>query len=466
MRLPRYPEYKDSGAAWLGAVPAHWTVKRFKWLIERNDGGVWGDDPDGTDDTLVLRSTEQTVDGQWKLEDPAFRKLTESDKRSSMLMLGDLLVTKSSGSSLHIGKTTLVDEQVAALSCCYSNFMQRIRLSDDLIPKLAWYVMNNDLARVQFDLLSNSTTGLANLNGTMISEIGIPVASRVEQDLIATFLDRETAKIDALIAEQEKLITLLAEKRQATISHAITRGLNPEAPMKDSGVTWLGEVPENWSVTCIKRVVLSIEQGWSPQCENFPVTDQSEWGVLKVGCVNGGVFQPTENKKLPQELDPIPSYALKRGDLLVSRANTRDLVGSAAVVPMDFDNLLLCDKLYRLRAAPELCSPEYLAAFLSTGVARSKIEVSATGASSSMLNISQAVILELPAPMPSVVEQRKILDFLHAESSRIDILTTEAISAIALLKERRSALIAAAVTGQIDVRGTMPPPPSPEESTA
>lgn len=240
MSLPRYGEYKDSGVEWLGQVPKHWDVYRFKWLIERNDGGVWGDDPDGINDTIVLRSTEQTVDGCWQIDEPAKRKLTERDRVSALLEVGDLLLTKSSGSALHIGKTTLVDEDVADLGACYSNFMQRLRVRDLLCPKLAWYVLNNGLARVQLDLLSNSTTGLANLNGTIIGELLLAWPPKDEQVAITAFLDRETGKIDALIAEQEKLLRLLAEKRQATLSHAVTKGLNPDAPMKDSGVRGWG----------------------------------------------------------------------------------------------------------------------------------------------------------------------------------------------------------------------------------
>jgi type I restriction enzyme S subunit len=288
-----------------------------------------------------------------------------------------------------------------------------------------------------------------------MNRIPIALPTIDEQTAIATFLDHETAKIDALITEQEKLIALLAEKRQATISHAVTRGLNPDAPMKDSGVAWLGEVPGHWDVKRIKRIVSSIEQGWSPQCENFPTSAPDEWGVLKVGCVNGGIFRPDENKKLPVELDPIPNYSLKRGDLLISRANTRDLVGSAAVVDEDFANLMLCDKLYRLRLDESQCIPEFLAAYLGTPRSRSQIELNATGASSSMLNIGQSVILELVAPIPTVEEQQKIIQFLSVELQRLQSLITQADAAITLLKERRAALIAAAVTGQIDVRGAM-----------
>ncbi|WP_218153718.1 restriction endonuclease subunit S [Variovorax sp. OK605] len=294
-----------------------------------------------------------------------------------------------------------------------------------------------------------------NLNTDTVGSISIAVPPFEEILKVLIFLDREIAKIDTLIAEQEKLIALLAEKRQATISHAVTRGLNPDAPMKDSGVAWLGDVPAHWEVTRVKRVVSTIEQGWSPQCENFPVDGPEEWGVLKVGCVNGGTFDHTENKKLPVELDPLPKYALKKGDLLISRANTRELVGSAAVVPADFDRLLLCDKLYRLRLIHDECLPDFAAAFLGTQEARSQIELDATGASSSMLNIGQSVVLELPLPLPKLEEQAKIVEFLQAEADRLDALSNNSLRAIALLMERRSALIAAAVTGQIDVRGTV-----------
>ncbi len=230
---------KDSGVEWLGEVPIHWEVSPFKWLLDRNDGGVWGDDPDGTDDTLVLRSTEQTVDGQWRLENAATRKLSATERAAALLESGDLVVTKSSGSSLHIGKTTLVTDEIAQLGCCYSNFMQRLRMKPSFSPLLAWYILNNDIARLQFDLLSNSTTGLANLNGTMIGQMMLAIPPGEEQTAIATFLDRETSKLDTLMTEARTAITLLQERRTALISAAVTgqidvRGLAGGANAPDS----------------------------------------------------------------------------------------------------------------------------------------------------------------------------------------------------------------------------------------
>jgi type I restriction enzyme S subunit len=455
MSFPRYQEYKDSGVELLGEIPSQWSVMPFKWQILKNEGGVWGNDPLGEGDTFVLRSTDQTVDGKWKVEDPAIRALNASERRQALLSEGDLVVTKSSGSSLHIGKTTLVTSEIAEMGCCFGNFMQRIRMKPSFMPEFAWYVMNNDIARIQLGVLSNSTTGLANLNGPLIGEMELVVPPLKEQQKIAAFLDHETAKIDALIAEQQRLIELLKEKRQAVISHAVTKGLNPNAPMKDSGVEWLGEVPEHWEIKKIKHAVASLDQGWSPQCDNFPATDE-EPGVLKVGCVNGGVFNSSQNKRLPEELEFNSDLAVRAGDLLVSRANTRDLVGSAAVSPQDFDNLMVSDKLYRIRLIHGYVDPQFLCFYLGTGFARREVELAATGASSSMLNIGQGTVLEMPFPCPPFKEQEDIRDCVFAETHRIIELSVDAEALVELLKERRSALISAAVTGKIDVRGWQP----------
>jgi type I restriction enzyme S subunit len=169
--------------------------------------------------------------------------------------------------------------------------------------------------------------------------------------------------------------------------------------------------------------------------------------------VNSGVFEPWENKALPADLEPIPELGITVGDLLISRANTRDLVGRAAVADRNYPRLLLCDKLFRIRFIEGICSPEFIALYLRTEAARAEIELSATGASSSMLNIGQSAIRELAIALPPLSEQGAILSAVRVAASRLETLTSEARRAIDLLKERRSALISAAVTGKIDVRG-------------
>jgi len=235
----------------------------------------------------------------------------------------------------------------------------------------------------------------------------------------------------------------------------VTKGLNPNAPMKDSGVEWLGQVPKHWIVRRLKHHIISMDQGWSPQCE-ARLAEEDEFGVMKVGCVNGGVFRFSEHKALPAELEPKTEYRLKKGQLLVSRANTRELVGSAAVVDADYDQLLLCDKLYRIKLSSD-ASPEFVALLLGTSAYRGQIELSASGASDSMQNIGQSTIKELPIAVPPMDEANDILKYVAARLCTFDCLNNQLQQQNLLLQERRTALISAAVTGKIDLRGWTPP---------
>lgn len=445
MSFPRYPKYKPSGVEWLGEVPEHWSAQPFKRQIERNDGGVWGDDPDGLNDTVVLRSTEQTVDGRWQIDDPARRKLNTSEIVSAMLITGDLLLTKSSGSSLHIGKTTLVTKEIASLGCCYSNFMQRIRTKASFTPALAWYVLNNNLARLQFDVLSNSTTGLANLNGTMIGQIIVPVAPLDEQLAIATFLDCETSKIDALVGEQRRLIELLKEKRQAVISHAVTKGLNPHAPMKPSGIEWLGDVPEHWEVRRIKTVssfITSGPRGWSER-----IGDAGSLFVQS-GDLNDRLEVEFEAVKRVQVDDDAESTRtrLQDGDVVVcvTGAKTGNVAVCHGIPEPSYVNQHLC----LVRPTVDVL-PLFLGVLLKSRLGQIYFEVSQYGLKQ---GLSLENVKNTPVIVPSVKEQLEIIAFLDTETTQLNALTAEAERAIELLQERRTALISAAVTGKIDVR--------------
>jgi type I restriction enzyme, S subunit len=448
MSFPRYPAYKPSGVEWLGEVPEHWEITQLKWQTCRNDGGVWGLDPDGeSTDTIVLRSTEQTVDGKWQLDEPATRSLSPSEKASSVLTKGDLVITKSSGSSAHIGKTTIVTEEIAELDCCYSNFMQRLRLTPSFNPMLAWHALNNRLIREQFDFLSNSTTGLANLNGTMIGQVLIPLAPRTEQDAIATFLDRETAKIDALIAEQQRLIGLLQEKRQAVISHAVTKGLNPNAPMKDSGVEWLGEVPEHWKIMELKRL---NEEGSSITYGIVQAGPHQEQGIpyIRTSDMSGDRLLLETCQRTSAEIDE--AYARSRvreGDLVIA---IRATVGKALEVPRELEGANLTQGTAKFSPGQRVSSGFMKFAFASS-YCQAQIGSVAKGAT--FLEITLDALRRLIFAVPTKDELNQIAQYLSEECAALDILINQSDKACSLLKERRSALISAAVTGQIDVRG-------------
>jgi type I restriction enzyme S subunit len=449
-----YPKYKASGVAWLGDVPDGWRIVSFKREIERNDGGAWGDEPDAESGTLivVLRSTEQTADGQWKIDDPALRKLTESEISGSLLAEGDLVVTKSSGSSLHIGKTTLVTSDVARLRCCYSNFMQRIRLRRTSDPKFAWYVMNNDISRSQFDLLSNSTTGLANLNGKTIGELVIALPSMDEQCAIASFLDRETAKIDTLIAKQEKLIELLKEKRLAVISHAVTKGLDPTVPMKPSGIEWLGDVPKHWTVSPLKHLV-QTRKGVAFKADDFcdlgiQVVKASDIKNLTVKV--GGTFIPRGFEM------QYPKAMLRHGDIVVSTVgSTPDVknsaVGQIGMVPTRLHGSLLNQNTVVLNPSVSTLSNAFLFLILQCSAYRDHLDLHAHGtANQASLNVAD--MLFFSAPLPPLSEQESIVSEVTRQFALMQKTEEAALRAISLQVEHRAALISAAVTGKIDVR--------------
>ena len=201
-----------------------------------------------------------------------------------------------------------------------------------------------------FDLGGSST--IAHLTGEQLRRYRFPKPPLPEQTAIAEFLDRETAKIDGLMGEQRRLIELLKEKRQAVISHAVTRGLNPNAPLKPSGLEWLGDVPAHWMVASVRRVVQRIEQGWSPECFGRPA-DGNEWGVVKSGCVNRGTFVEQENKALSETIEPVPEYEIRSGDVLMSRASgSPELVGSTAYITAVRPKLMLSDKIFRIHPEP------------------------------------------------------------------------------------------------------------------
>ncbi|PXW95890.1 type I restriction enzyme S subunit [Sphaerotilus hippei] len=447
MSFPTYAHYKDSGVEWLGEVPAHWDSLRFSRAILAIKDGTHGTFA-RTSDGLPLLSAKNVSNGL--IETTSAESLISVADHDAIVdngfpVRGDILLTIVGT----IGRVCVYpfDHPIAfQRSVCF------VRLSRGYRPTFFFYLIQSKFFQEQLQSRSKSSAQAGIYMGDVCATHLACPPSEIEQDCIATFLDHETTKLDALIAEQRTLIDLLKEKRQAVISHAVTKGLDPRVPMKDSGVEWLGEVPAHWETKRIKHLVESFEQGWSPQCEGYPVESDTEWGVLKVGCVNGGKFRREENKVLPMDIEPIPSLGICAGDLLISRANTRELVGSAAVADQNYSNLLLCDKLYRIKLKQQDCDPQFLGMYLGTASARGRIELSATGASSSMVNIGQSAILEMQLSLPPYGEQLQITSFLREETIRLGALTDEAQTTIALLQERRSALISAAVTGKIDVR--------------
>jgi type I restriction enzyme S subunit len=298
------------------------------------------------------------------------------------------------------------------------------------------------------------------INASDLASIPVHIHEVSRQRAIADYLDRETARIDALIAAKERLLGLLVEKRRALITRAVTRGLpaeaaakaglDPHAPLRDSGIPWLGKIPAHWEVVRLRFLVHWIEQGWSPQAENREPTHE-EWGVLKLNAVNKGRFDDSAAKALPADVEPLTALEARAGDFLVTRSNTPVLVGDVCFVETTRPRLMLCDLIYRLALRTDLIDGRFLSHFLTLPIGRRQIEGDARGTSASMVKISQEHIKDWLTPLPPIDEQRAIVTYLTQKLAPIQRIHAATERTIALLKERRAALIAAVVTGQIDI---------------
>jgi len=255
-----------------------------------------------------------------------------------------------------------------------------------------------------------------------------------EQQSITDFLDRETAQIDTLIEAQQRSVDLLRERRNAVVDTA----LQPD---------------DGWADAALKFLLEGIDQGVSPQAEAGLADEPGSWGVLKSGCVNRGVFRQDEHKRLSSTFPIDPLIAVAVGDLVVSRASgSPDLVGSAALVDaLDYD-LILSDKLFRLRLRPHY-SPRFVYWFCNSRHYRVQVRRAISGAEGLANNLPLSALRAFSVSIPPLEEQRRIAAYLDRQTSKIDTLIAETERFIELARERRSALITAAVTGQIDVRG-------------
>ena len=447
-RFRPYPEYRDSGIEWLGRVPGHWDVKPVKAALVCNDSGVWGEDFDD-DGTIVLRSTEQTVQGLWRIEAPARRRLTAREASDTRLYVGDLLVTKSSGSAHHIGKTSIVDESIAALNCCYSNFMQRLRVSARHAPKFFWYFMNCPVAREQLVFLSSTTTGLGNLNGSILGAIRVPVGPRDEQCAIADFLDRETAKIDGLVARKQRLIELFQEKRTALITRAVTRGLDPNVPMKDSGVEWLGQVPAHWDARPLKSVA-ALQTGLTLG-KRYEGEAMTTCPYLRVANVQDGYLALDDIAEVEVPVHDVERFQLRMGDVLVTEGGDFDKLGRGYVWKEQLAQCLHQNHIFAVRPRRGALTSHFLALVMSSTYGRAYFTATSKQ-STNLASTNSTTLRNLPIPLPGINEQGEITHWAELLSTNVDALVTKVRKAIDHLGEFRAALISAAVTGKIDVR--------------
>ncbi len=453
MNLPRYAEYKDSGVAWLGEVPAHWQINRLKFGLRLLT------DKTATRTNPVALENIESWSGRFLATD------TEFQGEGTAFEQGDVLFGKLRP---YLAKVLLAESSGEAVGDFHV-----LRPATGVVPRFAQYQL---LSREFIGVVDGSTFGskMPRASWEFLANLPLVLPDAEEQSAIAAFLDRETRKIDALIAEQEKLLTLLAEKRQATISHAVTRGLtnlpgadlnaafgggpkgegkdspsNPNAPMKDSGVPWLGEVPAHWEVTRLKFVA-SVQSGIAKGKDNQG-KETITVPYLRVANVQDGHLALEQVTMIDIEPEQLNRYRLQVGDVLMNEGGDFDKLGRGAIWNGEIDDCIHQNHVFAVR--PHAVSPRWLNQIAGSRYAQFYF-MGRSKQSTNLASISSTNIMELPVLLPPVEEQVAILAFLDDENTRLDALYDSSTLAISLLKERRSALIAAAVTGKIDVRNT------------
>ena len=438
MSFPRYPEYKDSGVEWQGEVPGHWEINQLKHAYSV----VGGSTPSS--------GVPEFWDGSIVWVTPAdLSRLKSFEIVSSLRTITDAGLASCGTNLLPVGSIVLSTRApigslgIAEVELCTNQGCKGLVPKSEQCSLFGAYllaVMGGEL-----NIQGRGTTFLE-LSGEALGAVKIPLPPESEQACIAAFLDRETAKIDALVAEQQNLIALLKEKRQALISHAVTKGLDPDVRMKDSGVAWLGEVPAHWLISPLKYLASSIKAGPFGSALTKDMYVASGYRVYGQEQVIPGDFTVGDYYISDGVFDELSQYAVAPGDLLISCVGT---FGKIAIVPDDVEPGIINPRLIRLRVRSDV-KAGFLCEVLRSQVVFEQFAVLSRGGTMDVINIG--TLSNIYVPCPPFEEQQRILSFLADSLMEIDSLVAEADATIALLKERRTALISAAVTGKIDVR--------------
>ena len=420
MSFARYPAYKDSGVDWLGEVPAHWEVHRLKrsaqLLTEKTDrrtNPVALENIESWSGRFVPTDTEFAGDGV------AFQH-------------GDILFGKLRP---YLAKALLAQNEGEAVGDFHV-----MRPQEGAIPRFLQYQL---LEQAFIDIVDGSTFGskMPRASWEFVGTMPLPAPPPSEQTAIATFLDRETAKIDALVAEQERLIALLKEKRQAVISQAVTKGLDPSVPMKDSGVEWLGEVPAHWEVTQFRRHVFIAQGQVDPEKEPY-----KQMVLIAPNHIEGGTGRLIVLETAAEQGAESGKYLCEVGDVIYSKI--RPALRKVCIAP---ERCLCSADMYPLRPDSTLLN-QFLAWFVLSEQFSSLAVLESERVA--MPKINRETLNEVWLVLPSLCDQEEICGYLNTETAALDDLIGECQKSILHLQERRSALISAAVTGQIDVRCT------------
>lgn len=439
--LPRYPAYRDSGVPWLGAIPAHWVIAPIYARYSVQLGKMLSPETvKGINPAPYLRNANV----QWDnidLTDVLEMDFSPEERRKYELAPGDLLVCEGG----EVGRCAIWHGELEP--CFIQNAIHRVRpLGSGDDTRFLFYGMYTAASYGVFQAEGNRST-IVHLTAEKLKMRRIAFPPLAEQRAIAAFLDRETARIDALVAAKRRLIELLREKRAALISRAVTRGLDASVPLRESGVPWLGAVPAHWEVIQLRRLAApdtSITYGIVQAGPDI------EGGIPYIRTSDMAGDHLPENGYLRTSPDIDRQYQRSKvlaNDLVVA---IRATVGKTLRVPPYLDGANLTQGTARISPGPRVLG-NFLLNVMQSPVIQQRFEALSKGAT--FKEITLDMLRRLSVPVPPLDEQWAIAAYLDAETAKLDTLAGRIEQQIARLREYRTALIAAAVTGAIDVRG-------------
>ncbi|WP_425529574.1 restriction endonuclease subunit S [Wohlfahrtiimonas chitiniclastica] len=418
-----YPEYKDSGVEWLGEIPSHWELKKLKYLCNIKTG-----------DKDTVNAVE---DGRY----PFYVRSPHIERINSYTFDCEAVLTAGDGAG--VGK---IYHYVNGKFGCHQRVYALTNFSQ-ILGQFIYYYLSANFYKVALEGNAKSTVDSLRLPQFLNFEITFP--DEIIQKQIINFLDHETAKIDQLIEKQQSLIELLKEKRQAVISHAVTKGLDPNVKMKDSGVEWLGEVPEHWKVKALKYIFKLnpskselTETIFNEKCSFIPMEK------LKLN-----ILELDETRMIKDVYNGYTYF--KNNDLLMAKVtpcfeNKNMVVARNLLNNIGFGST----EIYVMRMNKYYC-PDYLYYRLQENIF-TQLAISNMSGAGGLKRVPSEFLNSYLVAIPSINEQQKIVIYLNEQASKIDLLIQKAKQQIELMKERRTALISAAVTGKIDVRDWQP----------
>ena len=443
-----YPDYKDSGVRLYREIPVGWHVHRLKVIVGKIESGTSVnavDTPAEIGQPGVLK-TSAVYTGEFRASENKAVIDEELNRVSCPVKRGCLIVSRMNTPEL-VGAAGLVKEIVSDVFL--PDRLWQVHLSNVSAELIHYWTLTQEYRSQVRLVCSGTSSSMQNLSQEQFLNFLFPSPSYIEQRTIAAFLDYETARIDQLIAKQQQLIELLKEKRQAVISHAVTKGLNSNAPMKDSGVEWLGQVPEHWVVAGFKKFLGKIidYRGKTPE--------KTDSGVFLVTARNikNGVIDYSLSQEFVSESDY--EEIMRRGKPSIGDVLFTTEAPLGEVAQVDRTDIALAQRIIKFCGIANILSNDYLKLYMQSTSFQQGLQTYATG--STALGIKADRLGYLRQLLPPIVEQSEIVEYVKCEQARYSKLISVAEKAISIMQERRTALISAAVTGKIDLRGWQPP---------